>query len=81
MIEAAYDARLTDRETSDHMIWRADMHLRHGSAFGGEDAGVVAARDLLMKLDADQVIAPCPGLRERKLEQEREDEARRRGRR
>lgn len=81
VIEATYDARLTDREVKDHMVWRADMHLRYGSAFGGEDPGVVAARDLLMKLDADQIITPCPGLRERRLDEEREDEARRRGRR
>ena len=81
VIEAAYDARLTDREVKDHMVWRADMHLRHGSALGSEDPGVVVARDLLMKLDADQVIVPCPGLRERRLEQERDDEAQRRGRR
>jgi hypothetical protein len=81
VLEAAYDARLTDREVEYRMVWRADMHLRHGSGFGTEDPGVVAARDLLMKLEADQVIAPCPGLRQRKLDQDREDEARRRGRR
>ncbi len=80
VVEAAYDARLTDREDNDRIVWRADMHLRHGSMFG-EDPGVIVARDLLMKLDADQVITPCPGLRQRKLAQDREDEARRRGRR
>jgi hypothetical protein len=80
VIESAYDARLTDREATDHMVWRADMHLRHRSMLAGEDAGVVVARDLLMKLDADQIIAPCPGLRQRQLEEDREDEARRHGR-
>lgn len=81
VIEATYDARLSDRETKDRLVWRADIHLRQGSALSSESAGTIVARDLLMKLDADQIIAACPGLRQRQLEQEREDEARRRGRR
>ncbi|MEO7731962.1 MAG: hypothetical protein ABIY55_13390 [Kofleriaceae bacterium] len=80
VLEAAYDARLTDRERNDRMVWRADVHLRQGSVFA-DNAGVIMARDLLMKLDADHVIASCPGLRQRKLEQDRDDEARRHGRR
>jgi len=71
VIESTYDAQLTDRETTDHLVWRGDMRLSHGG-IDTSNEGLVVARDLLKKLDADRIIAPCPALKQRELADERE---------
>jgi hypothetical protein len=53
-----YDAKLFG-DSSNKLLWRADIRLKLGRPVRKDEAGITLAGDLLRALMADGVTRPC----------------------